>query len=495
MLNTEELNVLKKNTYSTILNATKFMIHHGMDQNGTKVRSTSPNLEKYGIWPTTEFLEFLLSNDALPITPEIVNIIEGMVEFIIEKYNPKEKKWPLTDVKGSTASAITSGHCIYVLKLYISRPFVDYTKTESIKQIIREAEDTLIADCRQDGSWKILKGDDAPDIGLNFGRFFYTYNAWFGIKKVPEYTDDLSALPAIRKRLAEYVIGISDMLLRECNDDKLKTKGSMLSTLICNMAKAIQILNDYDDSNCIEKKTELCNTILQMINDNDLNSLLYSAPSVEISELPNSGYNKFSNNIPFDLFFAIKDNPDCSELARDIINWYLTDINTQFNCWFFPGTNMNTWPTCEALLVLSNAHAFFFGTAIKQNCDNELVRVKEKYKECDGCKEKITSYLKPQKEQFKKSMDDYVRKVRKTSGFSIAVTIFACICAIAALIALSIILEQYWLNTLITVVIVPLILQIIFVIKIPESSDKTQGVQDDILKTIDESKDMWESEQ
>ena len=487
MLNSEGLDELKKNTNAAILNATKFMIEHGMDKGGTKIRSTSPNLEKYGIWPTTEFLEFLLSNDILPITPKIVEIMEGMINFIIEKYNRKEKKWPLTDVKGSTASAITSGHCIYVLKLYISRHFVDYTKTESIKQIIREAEDKLIEDCRQDGSWKILKGDDAPDIGLNFGRFFYTYNAWFGIKKVPEYTDDLSALPNIRNRLAEYVIGVSDMLLQE------KNKGSMMSTLICNMAKAVQILNDYSESNCIEKKNELLNAILLMINESDLNSLLYSATSVEISELPNSGYNKFSNNIPFDLVFAIKDNPDCLDLARNIINWYLKDMNTQFNCWFFPGTNMNTWPTCEALLVLSNAHAYFFNAALKQICNNELTRIKEKYKECEDCKDKITDYLVPQKERFKKSMAKYVHEVKKTSRVSIAVTIFACLCAVPALIALSIVLEQYWLNTLITVVIIPLILQIVFVVKMPEYSDKMQEEQDAILLEISKREDMWKN--
>lgn len=494
MLNIEELDVLKRNIYATILKATKFMIHHGMDQNGTKVRSTSPTLEKYGIWPTTEFLEFLLTNNILPITPEIVNLIEGMVGFIIEKYNSKEKKWPLTDVKGSIASAITSGHCIYVLKLYISRPFVDYTKMESIKQIIRESEETLIADCRQDGSWKILKGDDAPDMGLNFGRFFYTYNAWFGIKKVPEYSDDLSALPVIRKRLSEYVIGVSDKLLRESSDDNVKNKGSMLSTLICNMAKAIQILNDYDDVNCVEKKKELCNSILQMVKGSDLSSILYSVTSVEISELPNSGYNKFSNNIPFDFFFAVKDEPDCLELAKEIINWYLADINMQFSCWFFPGSNMNTWPTCEALLVLSSAYAFFFETTIKQNCNKELTHVKEKYKQCEECREQIASYLKPQKEQFKTSMNDYACRVKKTSSVSIAITIFACICAIASLVALSILLEKYWISTLITVVIIPLIMQIIFVIKMPEYSDKMQDLQEDILKTIDVSEEMWKSE-
>ena len=491
MLNTEDLDLLKKNTYATILAATKFMIQHGMDKNGTKVRSTSPTLEKYGIWPTTEFLEFLLTNNILPITHEIVNLIEGMVDFVIEKYNSKEKKWPLTDVRGSISSAITSGHCIYVLKLYISRPFVDYTKTESIKQIIREAEETLIADCRQDGSWKILKSDDAADIGLNFGRFFYTYNAWFGIKKVPEYSDDLAVLPAIRKRLAEYVIGVSDMLLRESNSNKAK---SMLSTLVCNMAKAIQILNDYDEANCVEKKKDLCNAILQMVEGQDLNSLLYSVSSVEISELPNSGYNKFSNNLPFDLFFAIKSEPNCLELAQNIIKWYLTDINTQFCCWFFPGSTMNTWPTCEALLVLSFAYTFVFEATTKQNCNNELALVKEKYKQCEACKEQINAYLEPQKEQFKDSMNFYVRKVKKASRFSIAVTIFGCLFAIAALVALSIILEKYWLNTLITVVFIPLIMQIVFVIRMPEYSDKMQDLQEEILKTIDKSEETWRSE-
>ena len=494
MPNINELNILKRNTNATILNATKFMIHHGMDPNGTKIRSTSPTLEKYGIWPTTEFLEFLLTNNVLPMTSEIVSLIEGMVGFIIEKYNAEQKKWPLTDVEGSIASAITSGHCIYVLKLYISRPFVDYTKTEAIKQIIREAEEMLIADCRQDGSWRILEGDDSPDMGLNFGRFFYTYNAWFGIKKVPDYSDNISALPSIRKRLAEYVIGVSDMLLRESNKDKVNNKGSLFSTLICNMAKAIQILNDYDDVNCVAKKKELCDAILQKIKEKDLSSILYSVTSVEISELPNNGYNKFSNNLPFDLFFAIKNEPECLELTQEIINWYLADINMQFSCWFFPGSNMNTWPTCEALLVLSFAYEFFFEEAIKQKCNEELSRVKEKYKQCAECKEQIIGYLKPQKEQFIISTSNYVDKIKKAGVFSVVITVFSCICAIAALVAISVILEKYWINTLITVVIIPLIMQIIFLIKTPEYSDETQNLQKDILKTIDLSEEMWKSE-
>lgn len=83
----------------------------------------------------------------------------------------------------------------------------------------------------------------------------------------------MSILPQTKRKLSEYVIGVSDMLLSEFGADKVKNKGSMLSTLICNMAKAVQILNDFDDSNCVAKKKELCNTILETVRNNDLNSL------------------------------------------------------------------------------------------------------------------------------------------------------------------------------------------------------------------------------
>lgn len=501
MLNTEELEVLKRNTYATILNATKFMIHHGMDLKGTKVRSTAPKIEKYGIWPTTEFLEFLLTNKELPTTQKIVDLIEGMVGFIIDKYNPKEKKWPLTDADGSIASAITAGHCIYVLKLYISRQFVEHKKTESIKQIIKEAEETLIADCRIDGSWKITENDYTLDTELNEGRLFYTHNAWFGIKRVNGYSDDLPTLPDVREKLAGYVIDTANKLLVKLNSESVKNNVSMISDSICSMARAIQILNDYEDANCIEKKKELCNAILEIvehegkIKEDVLKNLFELPSSVDILELPNTVYNKFSNNVPFDLYFAIKDEPNCTEVVRTIIKWYLAKVNRDSNCWFFLGTRMNTWPTCEALLVLSNAHASFFETTTKQNCNKELNQVKEKYKQCEKCKQQITEYLKPQKEQFNESMVSHIGKAKKTSYISIAITIFIAICAVAALITLSIITELYWLNTLITAAILPVILQIIFVVRMPaEYFDKMQATQDEILKTIDESEKMWKSE-
>ena len=500
MLCAKELDELKKSTHENILNSTKFIIDEGMDAEKMKVCSAiasstkMASSTKYGIWPTTEFLEFLLTNNVIPSTPQIVDIIEKMVNFIVAKYNPKEQKWPFTDVEGCDTSAITSGHCIYVLKLYISRQFVDNTKREKIKKIIKEAEATHIADCRRDGSWEILNGDDAVDDTLNYGRIFHTFNAWFGIKRVYGYSDDIANLQSVRSRLSRYVINMSEKLIGEYERNKAQYRGAALGALICNMAKVIQILNDYDDDDCVENKKRLLQIVLQVSRENDIrNDLLHSASSVEIKELPNTTYNTFKNNIPFDLYFAVCDAPECINVTQDIIKWY-ADNKQKGNFWLWPGSHMNTWPTCEALLVLANAHEFFFETAIKQNCQEELDKTKEKYKQCEECKKTINNYLKPLKERFEKSRKDYIGKVKGAIIRSIIITVFVSVCAIAALIALSIVLEQYWLNTLITVVIVPLILQIAFVLKIPEYNDIDESNKQEVLNVINESESFWKDE-
>lgn len=485
MLNFDELNKLKRNIRDTIRKATEFMLKDGMDENRTKVRSVKPQLDKYGIWPTAEFLEFLLTDDTLPATPEIAKLIEDTVGFIIDKYDGQKRKWPLTDADGSPASAITSGHCIYVLKLYLSRPYEKMHERRA-RQIIKNAEGTLLDDYRRDnGGWKILDGDDALDKGLNYGRFFYTYNAWFGIKNVTGFEDDLQDLTDIKRRLAQYVMDVSDMLLSQAKNEEVKEDIAELSTLICNIAKAIQILSDYHEDDKEAKKNELRKAVREMVNASNVKYLLSCATSVELTQLPNSGYNKFSNNLPFDLFFAIKDEPDCVELAREIIDWYLARRDKNLNCWTFPGSDMNTWPTCEALLVLSSAYAQYLEVAVK----NELAFVEKKYKQCDECRERIDDYKQSQKFR---TTEKYVRKVRKMNYITMAITIFVSVIAIVALIILSEVLEMNWIYSLITVAIVPTIIQTLFTIKSPNAAENEQEKQD-VVDIIDESQKKWKS--
>ncbi len=83
-----------------------------------------------GIWSSTEMLEFLLTNTVLP-SYSIAKTIELLVDYIIGKYDESVSGWALTAVDPPGAfSAITTGHCIYVLKLYINRFTSDARKNQ-----------------------------------------------------------------------------------------------------------------------------------------------------------------------------------------------------------------------------------------------------------------------------------------------------------------------------------------------------------------------------
>ena len=487
MLSIREVCQTKERTHAAVVAATKYIMGHGMDSKKTKIRSSSEKKDKYGIWPTTEFLEFMLKNRVVSPTPKIATLIESMVDFIVDKYNQQQKRWPFTDVEDCETSAMTTGHCIYVLKLYVSQHFVDEAKKERITNIIREAVTTLIADYRRElGGWKITPDDTDPVMSLNCGRFLFSYNAWFGIRKVDGYQDSSLDLRDIPTKLGEYLLLVSNQLLDECQKETPETD---MYTLICTMAKAIQMLNDfagddYDGDRYRAKKEKLCEQILKMLGDkSEQESALSSLTQVEVSELPNNMYQSFSNNVPFDLYFAIKNEPNCLDLSYGIIKWYIDKQSNDYGYWTFKKENV-TWPTCEALLVLADAHASFLNNVILDDCRREQAIIIEKHNTCDECRKNIDDYK--QRQEYK-TTQTYVRKVRNMNFVTMAITIFVGMCAIAALAVLSVQLDNPWLNFISSAIIIPTIIQVLFTIKIPKPSENEQERQE-VVDKIDESK-------
>ena len=76
---------------------------------------------------------------------------------------------------------------------------------------------------------------------------------------------------------------------------------------------------------------------------------------------------------------------------------------------------------------------------------------------------------------------------------ALAITIFVCITAIVALIILGEVLEKNWIYSLITVVIVPTIIQILFTIKSPKFSDDEQK-KEEVVEMIEQSEKKLKGE-
>ena len=67
----------------------------------------------------------------------------------------------------------------------------------------------------------------------------------------------------------------------------------------------------------------------------------------------------YTNNTPFDTYFALREEKISANNLLEIVEWYLENQNDASGCWYLnadPKMNINTWTTIEALLALSDAY-------------------------------------------------------------------------------------------------------------------------------------------
>lgn len=135
-----------------------------------------------GIWASAEMLAFLLTNKVLP-SYSIANTIELIVDFIISEYDSSVSGWPLTaDDPPKAFSAITTGYCIYVLKLYLNIYTTD-ARQERLLKIINDAETSILsAQDTEKGFWIPKTKLASVDTTMNYGKLFYSFHAYYGIK-------------------------------------------------------------------------------------------------------------------------------------------------------------------------------------------------------------------------------------------------------------------------------------------------------------------------
>lgn len=447
-----------------------------------KAPAKKHDVEKPGIWTSTEILEFLLTNKALP-SYSLANQIDAIIDFLISKYDASIRGWGLTaeDPPGSF-SAITTGHCIYVLKLYLNA-FVDTERKKHITKIISDAETTIISkqDARK-GYWS-PGPSSAKDVStdMNYGKLFYSYHAYYGIKRIDDgtvFNANSDIVKAARKKANIY---FSDFAY---NIVKLVKSGQALNfnaraTVLGHVANLIQVLADIDSSG----NEALLNDLYEILDSYD-DEVCFTATTVPIYELPANSYNNFHLNTPFAVFFALLSSNNGIKSLLKIADWYLDRQDPRVHCWYFNddcNSGIDTWSTCEALLVLSYAYTFCYESYYKF----ELKQVQAKYEHCDSCKKKIEDTLQAET----KIANQGMKKAKQSVLISVLITLFLSFCSIAALIVLSVVKDEPWINAIITAVIIPVILQVIFFLKIPEMPDLSQESKE-VIAMIEEKKNL-----
>jgi hypothetical protein len=437
------------------------------------------DIKSPGIWTSAEMLEFLLTNKVLP-SYSIAKTIEQTVDYIISKYDETVSGWalPASDPPGAF-SAITSGHCIFVLKLYLNKFTTDARRKQIIK-IINNAETSILsAQDTEKGYWIPKSSLASVDTAMNYGKLFYSVHAYFGIKKVSGYDNDNSFRVANARKMANlYFVSFANSLIKEALSDSQQDINSK-ATLLAHAANLIQVLSDID----VEENGIILNKLLNIVHL--FEESIFTTTTVQIYELPANTYNNFHLNTAFNVFFALLNSVDGSEEIMKIIDWYLKHQDPTLHCWYL-GANSNsgidTWSTCEALLVLGYAYTYYF----EEYYQVELAKVQERFEYCDECKREQNEAIN----SITENVNMAVKKIKRFSITSTVITIISVVCAVVAVLILSEVSNNRWLNLLSTVIVIPAIFQIASSIKLPDLSDIDKGQQNKPKKLNNNDQDL-----
>lgn len=175
----------RKAISDAILKGTSYLLSVQNDDGG--IEFEDDNSERSGIWVTAEALEFFLTSQVVPIT--ICEKIIDMINFLLNTQNADGSWNMLVQAKQATAqdspSIITTGHCIYVLKLAISDKYMP--QAAIINSAILKAERWLLNHKVEKGK-KIYWVDGAninanpnKDVTARMETIFVSFYALMGL--------------------------------------------------------------------------------------------------------------------------------------------------------------------------------------------------------------------------------------------------------------------------------------------------------------------------
>ncbi len=455
---------LKCDIEEAVRKGTQF-IFNCMDQG--RVPSYNQHTKQYGLWPTAEMAEFLLSNQILPKTCS--NQIDSIIDFLLSKFKsfPDGSGAWLATVNGTTEyySAQITGYCTYVLKLYYNEFLADERRNR-IREVINQAEKFIISKQQETGFWTPDSpiGEKINNNGINDPDFFYSYHAYLAIKELQQYHREKSrsienALAQAKLYFKEYAnYRIADYKSRELTDTE---KCELLSYI----SKALQVLNDFKDDNLESTIAELHNISLEIFDVAKKNNFYCS--DLTLNRVPHGSQRGFHNNTPYDVYFALREEKISAQNLLEVVNWYLNH-QTDIGCWYLNGKNEDnnsTWTTTEGLLVLSDAY-YMLSEELYLREQQSLDVMQKEY---DSYREKIENEktaLLGQNEKYEKTLDSHIKVIKKRNKILLGVSVGASIlisivCFIIFLNVVNLEMDPM-LNTFIVVVLLGLGVNAIF---------------------------------
>lgn len=355
----------RKAISDAILKGTSYLLSVQNDDGG--IEFEDDNSERSGIWVTAEALEFFLTSQVVPIT--ICEKIIDMINFLLNTQNADGSWNMLVQAKQATAqdspSIITTGHCIYVLKLAISDKYMP--QAAIINSAILKAERWLLNHKVEKGK-KIYWVDGAninanpnKDVTARMETIFVSFYALMGLVPCTNGFGMLQSLSTstidILKKVKFFFEEEAEWFIDQYQNKKETISQSEYSKILSTLSRitnAIFMLDSVLNNNYLN---QVKNDLLSVISNGRKNACFTTTISIGTISDPNEFTKTYNNNTPFDVSMILLKLEDDVQLIISILKEY---INNQMSegSWYLNFSEVykiKTWTTAEALICLEQA--------------------------------------------------------------------------------------------------------------------------------------------
>lgn len=357
-----ELNKIKRQEIlDAVLKGSKFLLSVQNEDGG--IEFEDENSERSGIWVTAEALEFFLSSQIVPIT--IYDKVIRMIKFLLTTQNADGSWNMLTPAKDSpleSSSIISTGHCIYVLRLAISDEYMP--EADKINTAISKAEKWLLSQ-KIEKNKKIYWAEGASkganpdkDVSTRMEVVFTSYYALMGLlpnangfgashSSSKSKKDILKKVEFCFEEEAKWFVNQYQSQVKKLSQFDL---AKILSTF-SRITNAIYLLDAELGDNSFKR---VKNGLLAVIANSRKNAC-FTTPITVGTLSAASGFTKvYNNNTPFDVSIALLRLEDDVETVATLVNEYLNSQMSDGSWYlnFSESYKIKTWTTAEALICL-----------------------------------------------------------------------------------------------------------------------------------------------
>ncbi len=342
---------------ASIVKGAKYLLQSVNSDNGIKFEDEGST--RSGIWVTAEALEFFLTTRTLSIVS--FSQVQLLLEYILTQQRT-DGSWSILSQsreKKDESSTISTGHCIYVLKLSIADGFLKEEVKAKIIKAIKSGEDWLRSCCIDKTSYafwgtkKIKSCDPNIDERSRIEFIFDSYYASMGLSNPRNYPENSQRDESIRRKAGNFFRIQAEWFVKHYLNILSKNEFEDLSNVTSTFCRLINV-SEYFEFEIFDNSTK--EGIIKIITKCNT-PFTTTKVIVDTNTVKEQGLT-YTNNTPFDLGMALLNMRSDINTLRIIIQTYIEKQDSINGFWLLNFSNaykIKTWTTSEALLVLDKA--------------------------------------------------------------------------------------------------------------------------------------------